>query len=77
MLDPRQYPEESYEIGPVRPFLRPSVFRGAFLELCQFFFKFWYGARNPYEVLRDRARWRVWSRMDRWNELMFCMLVQI
>ena len=32
-LDPQQYPEGSYEIGSVRPLVRPSVCPGIFFEL--------------------------------------------
>ena len=49
--------------GPVKqglsilPSFRLFFCPGVFLELHhQFFSKFWHGARNPYEVVHDRAR---------------------
>ena len=40
----------------VCPSFRPSVCPGVFLEWYhKFFSKFWHDARNPYEVVRDRA----------------------
>ena len=48
-LDPRLWPERSYKIGSVRPSFR--LF-GHFLRIVSLVFsKFWYGARNPYEVV--------------------------
>ena len=53
LLDPVQWPEESYEIWSAHPSV-PSFFRsGVFFKLYRHFFKFWYGARNPYEVVRE------------------------
>ena len=58
-MDPLQEPEQSYEIGSVPPPL---------CRLCGYFFgsglldfsEFWHGARSPYEVVYDRARF-VWK----------------
>ena len=75
-MDPtpsRRQPEESYKIGSVRPSVFPSVLLSRrFLGIVSLVFsEFLYGARNPYEVMRDRAGFSA----NRWNELIFCMLV--
>ena len=51
LLDPWQYLEVSYKIGPVRSSvdLLPGILSLVFSE-------FWHGARNPYEVGHGRAR---------------------
>ena len=57
------YPEGSHEIGlsvlrlSVLPSFCPSFSPGVFFGIVSFAFsKFQHGARNPYEVVRDRAR---------------------
>ena len=62
-LDPRWLPEGSYKrvcpsfCSSVLPSIRLS---GRFLWIVSLpFSKFWHGARNPYEVVRDRAKNRV------------------
>ena len=54
---PRQQPEGSYKIGSAHLSFCPSVhLSGRFLWIVSLTFsKFWHGARNPYEVVLDRA----------------------
>ena len=41
---------------PFRPSVRPSICLGNFLGIAALVFsKFWHDARNPYEVVHDRA----------------------
>ena len=48
-----QWPEESYEIWSARPSVLSFFRLDIFFKLYRHFFKFWYGARNPYEVVRE------------------------
>ena len=50
-----------YEIGSVHTFVRPSVLlSGRFLGTVSLLFcKFWHDARNPYEVVHDRAEFSI------------------
>ena len=53
LVDPRRQPEWSYGTGPVRPSIDLT---GHFLGIVSYVFsKFWHGARNPFEVVCDRA----------------------
>ena len=50
LLDPRLWPEESYETRSVRPYFFTSV-----LLYHYFFCNFWHGDRKPREAVRDKA----------------------
>ena len=51
-LDPRLWPEGSYELGSVRPSILPSFCLKVFLGLAHFH----HGVRGPCAAVRDRAR---------------------
>ena len=54
LLDPRPYPEGSYELGSVRPSVLPC---GSFLGIGSLVFsEIQHGVRSPCGVVRDRAR---------------------
>ena len=53
LVGPVQWPEESYEIWSARPSVLSFFRLDIFFKLYRHFFKFWYGARHPYEVVRE------------------------
>ena len=69
-LDPRLWPEGSYELGSVRPSILPSFCLKVFLGLAHFH----HGVRGPCAAVRDRARFfeekkkKLPQKWGKWNK---------
>ena len=50
LLDPRPWPEESYELGPVHPAIRPSVLQFSWHWFTSFISKLWMLLRSHLEM---------------------------
>ena len=63
-MDPQQKPEVSYKIGCTCSSIHPSVHPSVFCQSRHFlgivsFSKFWYAARDPYEVVLQGAGFSI------------------